>query len=71
MKKLSLDLDALRVESFEATPTRPARRGTVRGNDSFTTTTTGPETTFCAEEHSGEPCVYTLVTACPIDACEV
>jgi hypothetical protein len=66
MKKLSLDLNALRVESFDATPRATTTRGTVRGNDSAATTTTYPETTFCAVEHSGDPCVNTLETACGI-----
>ena len=31
MKKITLDMDALRVESFEVRPERAPRRGTVRG----------------------------------------
>lgn len=35
MKKLSLDLDTLAVESFDTEPARRAARGTVRGFDSL------------------------------------
>ena len=69
MKKLSLNLDALKVETFDATPRAAGSRGTVRGNDSRPTTFTDFDT--CGEPVSGQPCVYTLVTACPIDGCEV
>ena len=76
MKKLLLDVDALRVESFDATPRATAPRGTVRGNDSrpptFTETlvqtTTDPNLNCMC--HSGDPCVNTLATACAPD-CEV
>ncbi|HEX2204322.1 MAG TPA: hypothetical protein VHG91_13520 [Longimicrobium sp.] len=68
MKKLSLDLGALRVESFAATTRVAGSRGTVRGNDSRPPTFTEGET--CAEPISGQPCVYTLLTACP-PQCEV
>jgi hypothetical protein len=67
MKKLSLDLDALRVETFDTSARAASPRGTVYGNDSAATTTTYPETTFCAEDYSGDPCVNTLETACGID----
>ncbi len=76
MKKLSLDLDVLKVESFDATPRAEAPRGTVGGNDSrpltFTETlvqtTTDPNLNCMC--HSGSPCVNTLATACPPE-CEV
>ena len=71
MKKLSLDLDQLTVESFDtSTARRPA--GTVRGNDSRfpTFTETMVETTTDPNQqcmcHSGDPCVNTLETACPL-----
>ena len=75
MKKLSLDVDALRVETFDTSPRARAARGTVRGNDSipptvFTCdtmvqTTTDPNLQCMC--HSGQPCVYTLETACGPD----
>jgi len=66
MKKLSLDLDALRVESFDATPRATTPRGTVRGNDSGVATQTSYSVELCEELISGDPCVNTLETACPI-----
>jgi hypothetical protein len=36
MKKLSLDLNSLSVESFEAVAVPTAERGTVRGNENDT-----------------------------------
>lgn len=36
MKKLSLDLDRLSVESFDTVPDADRLRGTVAGNDSYT-----------------------------------
>ncbi len=71
MKKLSLDLDALRVDSFDATPHAWAARGTVRGNDSgFTTQTTFTVGETCGESISGQPCVElpaTPATLCSVD----
>lgn len=32
MKKLALDMDSLRVESFDTTSGHPSQRGTVQGN---------------------------------------
>ena len=73
MKKLSLDVDALRVESFDTSAGGGAARGTVRGNDSrpptFTETlvptTTDPNLQCMCQ--SGAPCVQTLETACGPD----
>jgi|GEM_PF-2443657 len=71
MKKLELNLDTLRVESFDATPRAAAPRGTVRGNDSgFTTQTTFTEGESCGEPISGQPCVEfpaTPATLCGVD----
>jgi hypothetical protein len=67
MKKLSLDLDALKVESFDATPRAEAPRGTVRGNDSANPTTTCPETTINVVDESGRPCVEFEAT--PLSLC--
>ena len=73
MKKLSLSLDALRVDTFEPSPRASTLRGTVRGNDSGATTFTATmvETTTDPNQqcmcHSGTPCVETLETACGID----
>jgi hypothetical protein len=67
MKKLVLNLDALRVESFEASPTSVAERGTVRGNDSAATDPTHPEARICIVDHSGEPCV--VIPATPASLC--
>lgn len=73
MKKLSLNLDALVVETFDTSAGAAARRGTVRGNDArpptFTETMVGTTTDpnlncMC---HSTDPCVNTLETACGID----
>ena len=79
MKKLSLDLGALAVESFDATPRASGAPGTVRGNGSFTGMTTFTETLVQTTTdpnqncmcQSGSPCVNTLQTACPIDGCEL
>jgi hypothetical protein len=60
-KKLTLDVDALAVQSFAAGAERPAR-GTVAAHDQQTFTEVTPVHPC---EHSGEPCVYTLLTACP------
>jgi len=73
MKKLALNLDALQVETFDTSAGDAAPLGTVRGNDSrpptFTETmvqtTTDPNLNCMC--HSGDPCVNTLVTACPLD----
>jgi len=73
MKKLTLDLAALRVESFRASPDTGAPRGTVRANDSHATTftqtlvqtTTDPNLQCMCQ--SGSPCVNTLETACGPD----
>lgn len=65
MKKLTLDLDALQVESFDASPPPAARRGTVRGNDSCLVPFTTEGVDDCGLI-SGDPCVNTLETACPI-----
>lgn len=62
MKKLSLDLGSLRVETFHPAPDAHAARGTVAGNSLVSG---GQPETCQPEEHSGEPCVYTLLTACP------
>jgi hypothetical protein len=70
VKKLSLDLDALQVETFDTAAGDGTARGTVRGNDSpfptFTETmvesTTDPNQQCMCQ--SGGPCVYTLETAC-------
>ncbi|HET7233323.1 MAG TPA: hypothetical protein VFJ16_25145 [Longimicrobium sp.] len=70
MKKLSLNPDALRVESFDVSREAAGARGTVRANDSrpptFTetlveTTTDPNQNCMC---YSGTPCVETLATAC-------
>jgi hypothetical protein len=76
MKKLSLNLDALKVETFDTSAANASSRGTVRGNDSrpptFTETliqtTTDPNLNCMC--YSSDPCVYTLATACPPE-CEV
>ena len=73
MKKLSLDLNALRVESFSLSSDGPAARGTVRANDSGQTTFTETmvETTTDPNQncmcYSGSPCVDTHATACGPD----
>jgi hypothetical protein len=73
MKKLSLNPDSLRVESFDVSRGAPVGRGTVRANDSGATTFTATmvETTTDPNQncmcHSGTPCVYTLETACGPD----
>lgn len=73
MKKLTLDLHALRVETFDTSSGDGAARGTVRGNDSRppTFTETLVETTTDPNQqcmcYSGQPCVFTLETACGPD----
>lgn len=71
--KLSLDLNALTVDTFETSPAALAARGTVQGNDSPPTpftetlvrTTTDPnQNCMC---YSSDPCVNTHVTACGPD----
>jgi hypothetical protein len=73
MKKLSLDLNALRVESFDLSPAATGARGTVRGNESrpptFTetlveTTTDPNQNCMC---YSSSPCVETHATACGME----
>jgi len=72
MKKLSLDPNALRVESFDVSRDAGMARGTVRANSGFTTQTTFTETMVQTTTdpnlncmcQSGPPCVYTLETAC-------
>jgi len=72
MKKLSLDLDQLQVDTFDTAAGGATPRGTVRGNDSRfpTFTETMVETTTDPNQqcmcHSGDPCVNTLETACPL-----
>jgi len=70
VKKLSLDLDALQVDTFDTAAGDGPPHGTVQGNDSrpptFTETlvetTTDPNLQCMC--YSGEPCVFTLETAC-------
>jgi hypothetical protein len=70
MNKLSLNLDALKVETFDTSARDASSRGTVRGNDSrpptFTETliqtTTDPNLNCMC--YSSDPCVNTLGTAC-------
>lgn len=73
MKKLSLNPDALQVESFDVSREGSAARGTVRANDSrpptFTetlveTTTDPNQNCMC---YSSDPCVYTHETACGLE----
>lgn len=64
MKKLSLDLDALRVESFATAPAE-GRRGTVAGHMN----TFGPP---CATAARGSTCAATCSsgdTVCHTDLC--
>ncbi len=67
MKKLSLDLDALQVESFDASPPPAERRGTVRGNDSWLVPFTTEGVDDCGLE-SGRPCVEFEAT--PMSLCD-
>ncbi len=73
MKKLSLDPEALQVESFDVSRGTPVGRGTVRANDSRPTTFTQTlvETTTDPNQncmcYSSDPCVYTHATACGPD----
>ena len=63
MKKISLDLDALRVESFETTTDARTARGTVRGAESAEPT----EATHCGScEASCGPtfCLFTCGQSC-------
>jgi len=76
MGKLTLNLDALRVETFDTSAEGASRRGTVRGNDSRPPTFTGTLVQTTTDPnldcmcHSGDPCVNTLATACAPE-CEV
>jgi hypothetical protein len=67
MKKLSLDLDALQVESFDASPPPAERRGTVRGNDSCPVLLTTEAVDDCGPV-SGRPCVEFEAT--PLSLCD-
>ena len=73
MKKLSLDPEALQVESFDVSRGASLGGGTVRANDSrpptFTqtlveTTTDPNQNCMC---YSSDPCVNTHATACGIE----
>lgn len=59
-KKLTLDVDTLRVESFRAAET-PGERGTVQAHD-------GPSarcpTAACTELYDGYTCPYTCQYTC-------
>jgi hypothetical protein len=64
MKKLSLDVDALRVESFQTAPAEPVR-GTVAGH----LATFGPP---CATAARGSTCAATCSsgdTVCHTEVC--
>jgi hypothetical protein len=66
MKKLTLDLDALRVESY-ATGDTAERRGTVRAHDDTL------ETEFCTQEHACTRfCTHarTCAPSCEQNTCE-
>lgn len=65
MKKLSLDLDQLAVESFDTTSEQTRRAGTVRGHD-LTGTTCGQFICDCPTG-SGESCQPDL---CDTNACD-
>lgn len=73
MKKFTLQPDTLKVESFDVGHPAERARGTVRANESHTTTftqtlvetTTDPNLNCMCQ--SGHPCVYTLETACGPD----
>ena len=58
MKKISLHLDSLLVESFETTPADTAERGTVRGHATDTS---------CYERHC--TCDETAGVECETDGC--
>ncbi|HEU4561137.1 MAG TPA: hypothetical protein VFS20_25015 [Longimicrobium sp.] len=73
MKKLTLDPEALQVESFDVSRGGSLAHGTVRANDgrpgTFTqtlveTTTDPNQNCMC---YSSDPCVNTHVTACGPD----
>ncbi|HEU0054445.1 MAG TPA: hypothetical protein VFQ39_14760 [Longimicrobium sp.] len=74
MKKLMLDLGALRVDSFAAAPDEAPARGTVRANSGLSphitnngcvfTTTDPNQQCMC---YSSSPCVQTHETGCGPD----
>jgi hypothetical protein len=60
MRKLKLDVDSIRVESFEASPDRGPQTGTVRGNDG------SYDEQGCSGDDTclGESCVETACATC-------
>lgn len=82
MKKISLNLESLRVESFETTSRAADERGTVRGNALSETTcqqvicdcqTNGYEcdTNDCetAAATCGDSCTFHCSQTCPVNTC--
>lgn len=78
MKKLSLNLEQLAVESFHVEPVLRARRGTVRGRieDEAEPIPTVPlesvevcaETVYCSESCPAG-CTFACTISCPTDLC--
>lgn len=58
MKKISLDLDTLNVESFSTAPGAESRKGTVRAYE-----TAGGD--GCATDNVGSWCCWNTDTTCP------
>ena len=65
MKKLKLDPNALRVESFAALPNGGAQPGTVHGRDSYLTQF-GCETEGCPPPVSGCGCNAECTVPCDV-----
>ena len=58
MKKISLDLDALTVDSFSTAPESGVQRGTVHGHAS------ADDTTCCPTDAMKTPCCWNTDTTC-------
>jgi hypothetical protein len=57
MRKLTLDLDSLDVQSFDSTPQTPAERGTVRGHITYLD---------CSQYGSNCPSWYNEASTCQV-----
>jgi hypothetical protein len=69
MRKLRLDLHALRVESFGTAEGRPWTRGTVRGAG-ITTARCETRQSGCLYDSCGGTCVISCAPTCPVAGCD-
>ena len=70
MRKLTLDLDALQIDSFEITDDAKARRGTVHGHVDYTNPVVCNTAVDCSFNSCYSNCQSNCGVTC-IDTCDV